>query len=99
MKRFVVYWALAGVLVPITILFVDRLQGGVFVSPYLALALWPTSVIYAAADSYQNPQASVVVISLLISIGLNAAIYSYVGLNIWRLWLLFGERRRKRDEQ
>lgn len=85
MKRFVMYWTLAGVLVPITILLVTWLQGGIFEWPYLALALWPTSVIYAAADSYQNPQASVVIIFLMISIGLNAAIYSYIGVISQRL--------------
>lgn len=90
MIRFVSYWAIAGFFVPVAVMIVTRLQGGVFEWPYLALALWPTSVIYAAADSYQSPRFSVVIIFLVISIGLNVVIYSYIGLTAWRLWSLFG---------
>lgn len=89
MKRFVFYWALAGLLVPVAIMLVTRLQGGVFKWPYLMIALWPSVVFYAAADAFENPSLSSLAIMGTISIGLNVLLYSVVGALVWwfmRFW-------------
>lgn len=79
------YWALAGLLVPMIILVITWLQGGVFEWPYLALALWPSSVFYAAADVYLTPDPFRITIALIISIALNVLLYSGIRALVW--WL------------
>ncbi len=83
-KPAVRYWALAGLLMPVAILIVTRLQGGVFEWPYLVIALWPSVFIYAAVDAFDNPSPISIIISLTISIGLNMVLYSMIGnLVLW----------------
>ena|SRR2546422_2962056 len=79
LKPIVKYWALAGLLVPVALMIVTRLQGGVFEWPYLMIALWPSVFIAAAADAFYNPSPISIVISLTISIGLNMILYSLFG--------------------
>jgi len=78
-KPFVRYWALAGLFVPVAIMIVTKLQGGVFEWPYLMIALWPSVVIYAAADAFDNPSLISLIVFLTISIGLNMILYSLFG--------------------
>ena len=85
MMRFVMYWALASVVVPVAILIVSELQGGVFEWPYLALILWPSSILMGAI--YGPIWSAFGLLVLAISIGLNVALYSAVGAVFW---LLFG---------
>ena len=79
LKPFVKYWALTGLLVPVAILIVTQLQGGIFEWPYLAIALWPSVFIYAAVDAFDNPSLISLIVSLTISIGLNMILYSLFG--------------------
>ncbi|HZC67257.1 MAG TPA: hypothetical protein VE201_01440, partial [Nitrospirales bacterium] len=73
------YWALAGLFVPVALMIVTRLQGGVFEWPYLMIALWPSVVIYAAVDAFDDPLISSLIISMTISIGLNMILYVLFG--------------------
>jgi hypothetical protein len=73
------YWALAGLFLPVTLMIVTRLQGGVFEWPYLMIALWPSVVIYAAADAFESPSLIALIVSLTISIGLNMILYALFG--------------------
>src|SRR5438270_1267232 len=82
-KPAVRYWALAGVLVPVAIMIVTKLQGGVFEWPYLMIALWRSVVIYAAVDAFDNPPLTSLIVSFAISIGLNVVLYSTIGAVIW----------------
>jgi len=86
MRRFVLLWGLAGLLVPVIIIIVGRLQGGVFRWPFLAVILWPSWLMAGALDSFENPPLSSVVIILTISIGLNMLLYSGIGAFAW--WLI-----------
>jgi hypothetical protein len=79
-KRYsLLYWGLAGFLVPVMILIVGRLQGGVFEWPYLAITLWPTWMMAGALDAFEDPPLSSILIILTISIGLNVVLYTVVG--------------------
>jgi hypothetical protein len=83
------YWALAGFLVPVTILVVGRLQGGVFEWPYLAVAIWPSWIMAGAIDAFEDPPLSSILIILTISIGLNVVLYSAIGAMIGWFFRLF----------
>jgi hypothetical protein len=78
------YWALAGLLVPVVLMLVGWVQGGVFEWPYLMIALWPSVFIYAAADAFDDPSLSSLLIWGTISIGLNVILYSGIGSISWR---------------
>jgi hypothetical protein len=89
MKRFVFKWAIAGLLVPVIILLIARLQGGVFRWPYLAVILWPSWIMAGAIDASENPPLSFIIFVLGISIGLNVVLYSVLGVLVWwfmRFW-------------
>ena len=89
MKRFVMYWALAGVLVPVTIVLVSRLQDGVFEWPDLAVILWPSSIMLMALEAIHQPWWWQIVVPA-ISIATNVVLYSTVGAVLWLFWRLFG---------
>ena len=79
-KRYsLLYWSLAGFLVPVMILIIGRLQGGVFEWPYLAITLWPTWMMTGALDALEDPPLSTIVLVLGISMGLNVVLYTVVG--------------------
>lgn len=90
--RTVKYWALAGLLAPLTILFTAELegvQGWVFPwLPVVGFLLWPTWPIAIAADSYAEPQPGLIMISTTFSIGLNVIVYSVVGVLVSRFFSL-----------
>ena len=90
MVRIVKYWALAGLLAPLTILFaaeLERVQGWVFPwLPVMGFLLWPTWPIAIAAGSYAEPQPGLVGISTAFSIGLNVIVYSLVGIVVSKLF-------------
>jgi hypothetical protein len=85
MLHFVMYWALTGIFVPVVIIIVGQLQGGVFEWPYLAVALWPSWIIMGA--TYGREVSTFGLLVLVISIVINMALYSVVGAVFW---LLFG---------
>ena len=93
MKPFVKYWALAGLLVPVAIMMVGRLQGGVFEWPYLAVALWPSWIMAGAIDAFEDTPLSSILIILTISIGLNVFLYSAVGALVWWFFRLFERKQ------
>src|SRR5439155_10759654 len=92
-KPAVRYWALAGFLVPVAIIIVGRLQGGVFEWPYLAVALWPSWIMAGAIDAFEDPPLSSILIILTISIGLNVLLYSAVGALAWWFFGLFERKQ------
>ncbi|MEK6527039.1 MAG: hypothetical protein AABZ22_09205 [Nitrospirota bacterium] len=82
MKRYVMYWAVAGIVVPIMLIILAQLQGGTFESPYLALALWPSSILLMAIH---YPGVGWAIFVYAISIMINVVLYSAVGAAVW--WL------------
>ncbi len=83
MKRFVLYWALAGLAVPFVILVAHWLRIGPYVIPdYLKIMLWPSSVVTMALQE-ANPVFAAAV--LIVSIALNVGVYSALGALFW--WL------------
>ena len=90
MLRVVRYWALAGLLVPVIILLITWLQGGVFEWPSLGLVLWPSWYLAAAGDVKPSPDPLIGGLFLLISVALNVVLYSVMGAALWWLvaWLL-----------
>ena len=87
MIRFVMYWALAGLLAPLVILIVSELQGGVFEWPYLAVGLWPSWIMLGA--TYEREFTTFGILVLTISIAINVILYSAVGTLVWFLWSLY----------
>jgi hypothetical protein len=79
-------WAAGGFLIPLVLMLITRLQGGVFEWPYLALFLWPASIFPAAADSFSDPAPNTVAIFTAIGIGLNVLLYMAVGVLLGRLF-------------
>jgi hypothetical protein len=86
MTRFLVFWGVAGFFIPLGLLILARVQGGVFHWPYLALFLWPTLPFYAAGDSYADPQPATAMGALLLSIILNILVYLIVGRLAWSIF-------------
>ena len=92
MSRFVMYWSIAGFLVPMAFLFITWIENTtgkiLFRSDLATLVVWPSVVIYAAADAYADPKISTIILSLVIAIMLNVFLYSVVGYVLWRTWNL-----------
>jgi len=81
MKRFVLYWALAGLAVPLVILVAHWLRIGPYVIPdHLKIMLWPSSIVTMALQK-ANPVFAAAV--LIASITLNVGVYSAVGALLW----------------
>lgn len=70
MKRCVTYWALAGLLVPVTILVVE--MAGVWLNDYVVLSLWPSGIMLMGFQEGME-------ILLVIPIALNVLLYSFIG--------------------
>jgi len=88
---FIKYWALAGLLIPLAIMATTYFQGGVFEWPYLALALWPSSVFVWAGAAPPNPDPMMVNVFRIASIGLNVVLYSAAGAVVYR-WFMITDR-------
>ncbi len=83
MRRIILWWAIVGLAVPMMILLVGYLQGGIFAWPRVALMIWPTWILNAATF---GREASILGVSvLIISISANALLYALVGLLLWGL--------------
>jgi hypothetical protein len=77
MKRFVMYWAIAGVLVPVMILLVPP---QVRLHPFIILLLWPSGFGTMALGN-TDLATTILLISFLIVV--NVVIYSAVGMVFW----------------
>jgi hypothetical protein len=87
MKRFVMYWALAGVLVPVAVLILSGLEeflGRVFGWLSLAVYLWPSWILMGA--TYERELTAFGVTVLAVSVVINAALYSAIGAIVWLLF-------------
>jgi hypothetical protein len=80
------YWGLAGIFIPLSLLAVARIQGGVFLWPYVVLFFWPTSIIAAAGDVFADPENPRIIGMLFVSIALNVLVYLVIGRLIWSIW-------------
>ena len=87
MIRFVSYWAIAGFLVPVAIMIIGELQGGVFEWPELGVILWPTWPMMGA--TYGREWTAFGILILLFSVAINVVLYSAVGVILWRLRWMF----------
>jgi len=93
MTRTLGYWAAAGFSVPVLVLVLAHLQGGVFSEPRLAIALWPSSIILLGIHE-ATPFA---ILASLLSIVLNIVWYAAVGAMIWLFYRLFSTTRTTDD--
>lgn len=81
MRRIMFWWAILGLAMPLIILLISNLQGGVFAWPRVALVMWPTWILNAATFGRESSIFGVSV--LIISISANALLYALVGLIVW----------------
>ncbi|MBZ0160621.1 hypothetical protein [Candidatus Methylomirabilis sp.] len=89
MTRFVMYWTLAGLLIPVVIFIIARYLWDIFDWPYLGVVLWPSSIMLMALETiHQRWWEPIVVVA--ISVGSNVVLYSTVGGVLWLLWRLLG---------
>lgn len=88
MMNFIMYWALAGFLIPVAIVIIGVYQG-VFQWPYLAVALWPSWILLGATIDREWTAFGIAVV--VISIGINVVLYSGVGAVLWLLWSWFSK--------
>lgn len=78
MRRIILCWAILGLAVPMMILLVGQLQGGVFAWPRVALMIWPTWILNAATFGRESGIFGVSV--LIVSILTNVLLYALLGL-------------------
>lgn len=83
MRRALTYWALAGVVVPVALLVIAFLQGGVFAEPYLLIALWPAAIFLMGIQD----SSAFAVLVLVVAVGINVVWYMAFGVTVR---LLFG---------
>lgn len=83
MRRIILWWAILGLAVPMMILLVGQLQGGVFAWPRVALVMWPTWILNAATFGRESSIFGVA--ALIISVSANGLLYALVGLLLWGL--------------
>jgi len=81
MMQFVSRWTLAGFLVPIVVIVVGELQGGIFRWPHLAMALWPSWMMMGATVGREFSVSGIVIFT--ISVLVNATLYSAIGALVW----------------
>ncbi|MFQ5991416.1 MAG: hypothetical protein ACE5NA_03165 [Nitrospiraceae bacterium] len=79
LKRCIRYWGLIGLLMPMVLLLLARVQGGEWLWPYVTLALWPSVVLPTAIDVIPNTTLIIHVTSLTLSLVMNACLYALVG--------------------
>jgi len=84
MKRFVLRWTLAGFIIPVGIMVITWIQGGIFKWPALAVVLWPTSIMLMGTMGQEFTAMGIVV--LVISVLLNQGLYSLVGSVLWLVY-------------
>ncbi len=92
MRRFVMYWALTGILVPVVVIALGELEvvlGKAFLWLDVAIYLWPSWIVAGALEAVHQPWWWVIVV-IAISIGTNVVLYSIVGAVLWLLRRLFG---------
>ncbi len=81
MKRFLIYWAIAGFLVPVVILIAHQLRVGLHKVPsFLIVLVWPSSILTMAI---QNQGVLFAIVVSVVSIVINMALYSAVGVVFW----------------
>ena len=93
MMRFVLYRALAGVLVPMAIMIMVQLENWtgeilIWKLDLISLILWPSSILTMAIHGESLSSFGILVVS--ISVGLNVVLYSALGAASW-FW--FGQLR------
>ena len=80
MRRIILWWAIIGLAVPMMILLVGYLQGGIFAWPRVALMMWPTWILNAATFGRESSIFGLLV--LIVSISANSLLYALLGLLI-----------------
>ena len=84
--RFVRWWALAGLLVPLLVYLEGAITGDASKFPGLVVFLWPASIATMGLKDWG--WFSIVILTILIAI--NVALYSLVGLLLWLIGRLVG---------
>jgi hypothetical protein len=76
MMRIAMYGAFSGFFVPVVIMAITYLQGGVFKWPALAVAIWPTSMMLMGTMGQELTATGIVL--FIVSVLLNQALYSVI---------------------
>lgn len=86
------YWALAGVLVPVAILIAVQIENWTKVLIWrldlVSLALWPSSIMLMALEVIHQPWWWPPFV-YTVSISINVILYSVVGTLVWFLWSFY----------
>ncbi len=91
MKRIIIIFALAGILIPIILLITERIE--VYFDTYelvplsrlIMKYLWPSSILLGAADA-PEPNPIHVAIVVMIAVLVNTILYMLVGLVVALAW-------------
>ncbi len=93
MTRFVAYWALAGLFIPLCILVTTQIENwvGDFFAwrlDLIAVIFWPSSLMLMALDAVHQPWWWAPFVYAL-SISINVILYSAIGSVLWLFWSLY----------
>jgi hypothetical protein len=77
MRKWITYCAIAGALIPLAIIIVHQFQP--LINSYFVVFLWPSGL---GTMGLQKASASTIYLIAFL-IGLNAVVYSVVGLVVW----------------
>ena len=90
MLRLVMYWALAGALIPVTVIIIGQFEeflGTTFSWMEFAVFLWPSWILMGA--TYERELSAFGILVLAISIAINVLLYSAVGAIAWFVYNRF----------
>ena len=87
MMRFVLFWTLAGFLIPVVIMIITQ-AGVIYLLPdWLVVAFWPSSIMLMGTMGQEFTPMGIVV--LVLSVLINQILYSMVGVMVWPLFRRF----------
>lgn len=87
MMRFVLWWTLAGFLIPVVIMIITQ-AGVIYLLPdWLVVAFWPSSIMLMGTMGQEFTPMGIVV--LVLSVLINQILYSMVGVMVWPLFRRF----------
>lgn len=84
MRRWVLYWALAGILIPEALFLDTMIREGIGPTDYLLPFLWPSSILLMITECADCRGWSVFgVVVLLVAAAINVILYTILGVISW----------------
>jgi hypothetical protein len=84
--RWISYWLLAGVMIPVMFVGEAHIRSGLFAWPRLVIALWPSSLYLLMSECVACSWIDRWLIIPGISVGANVILYATVGTVTWPLY-------------